>query len=246
MFEPLSAEQQRVLGSLAEKAATVPDTYPMTLNGLRVACNQRNSRDPVTDYEESTIQATLDELKARGLVRFVYASHGARSTKYRHVLDEQLGLEPDELAVVTVLLLRGPQTVNELRTRTERAHTFEGNEQVEDTLRALAERAEPVVVQLDRQVGQKELRWAHLLGDAVPPARTEGTAVEPRPARTVDGPAALLEERLARLESRVTVLEELLTGVGGRSADSARDHEDPAETDPTEEEPAEYREYDES
>lgn len=166
---PLTPIQQRVLGALAEKAATVPDTYPMTLRGLQTACNQKNNREPVTDHPEGEIQAALDELKARHLVRFVYASHGARSTKFRHVLDERLGLEAGELALVTALLLRGPQTLNELRARTERAHAFASNDEVATTLEGLAARTDPVVVHLPRQPGQKETRWAHLLGDG--PAR---------------------------------------------------------------------------
>lgn len=200
---PLTPEQQRVLGALAEKEATVPDTYPMTLRGLQTACNQRNSREPVTDYDERTVQATVDELKARNLVRFVYASHGARTTKYRHVLHERLRLEPPELALLTVLLLRGPQTVNELRTRTERAHAFADNDEVVATLEALAGRAEPLVVHLPRQSGQKETRWMHLLGGEVD--------VDALAAGSPAPPAAGLEARLAALEDRVAALEAILT-----------------------------------
>jgi len=205
----LSPEERRVLGALAEKEATVPDTYPMTLRGLQSACNQKNSREPVTDLDEGTIQRTLDGLKARNLVRFVYASHGARTTKFRHVLHERLGLEPAELAVLTVLLLRGPQTVNELRTRTERAHAFGDLDEVVATLEGLAGRPEPLVVHLPRRSGQKETRWAHLLGgdvdlDAPPAARSDHDAA-PAPA-----PAGLAA-RVAELEQRVAALEALLT-----------------------------------
>lgn len=207
---PLTSEQQRVLGSLAEKEATVPDTYPMTLRGLQTACNQKNNREPVTDYDERTVQAVLDDLKARNLVRFVYASHGARTTKYRHVLHERLGLEPAELALVTALLLRGPQTVNELRTRTERSHPFDSSDEVVATLEALAGRDEPVVVHLPRQPGQKETRWAHLLGGEPEPGRPAGAvAMEPTSAVTPD--RAGLEARVAELEHRVAALEALLT-----------------------------------
>jgi uncharacterized protein YceH (UPF0502 family) len=202
---PLTPIQQRVLGALAEKAATVPDTYPMTMRGLQTACNQKNNREPVTEHTEAELQATLDELKARHLVRFVYASHGARSTKFRHVLDEQLGLDAAELALVTVLLLRGPQTLNELRTRSERAHAFGSNDEVAAVLEGLAARTEPVVVHLPRQPGQKESRWAHLLGDG-PDQR------EPAPGPTgVTPPPAGLEARVAELEERVAALEALLT-----------------------------------
>lgn len=203
---PLTDLHQRVLGSLAEKEATVPDTYPMTLRGLQTACNQKNNREPVTDLSEDEIQTALDELKAGHLVRFVHASHGARSTKYRHVLDEQLGLDAAELALVTVLLLRGPQTLNELRTRTERAHAFDSNDEVAATLESLAARAEPVVVHLPRQPGQKESRWAHLLGGG--PDERAGTT---SPAPAISGTRAGLEARLAELEERVAALEAALT-----------------------------------
>ncbi|HEX4901194.1 MAG TPA: YceH family protein [Acidimicrobiales bacterium] len=208
---PLTPEQQRVLGSLAEKEATVPDTYPMTLRGLQTACNQRNSRVPVTDLDEHTVQSTLDELKARNLVRFVYASHGARTTKYRHVLHERLQLEPAELALLTVLLLRGPQTVNELRTRTERAHAFADLDEVVSTLEGLAVRAEPLVVHLPRQSGQKETRWMHLLGGPVDVAELAAAAPAPRTASATDpGAPSGLVARVAELEDRVAALEELL------------------------------------
>jgi uncharacterized protein YceH (UPF0502 family) len=203
---PLTPIQQRVLGALAEKAATVPDVYPMTLRGLQTACNQKNNRAPVTDHPEAEIEVALDELKARHMVRFVYASHGARSTKYRHVLDERLGLDAPELALVTVLLLRGPQTLNELRTRTERAHAFASNDEVGTTLEAMAARTDPVVVHLPRQPGQKETRWAHLLGDGV-----DDRAPEAPVATGVTPPPAGLEARVAELEERVAALEALLT-----------------------------------
>lgn len=211
---PLDPVALRVLGALAEKEATVPDTYPMTLRGLQGACNQKNSRDPVTDLDEATIQRTLDELKARNLVRFVYASHGARTTKYRHVLHERLGLDPAELALVTVLLLRGAQTVNELRTRTERAHAFAGGEEVVAALERLADRTEPLVVHLPRQSGQKETRWAHLLGGDVDVEALAAAAPAPGPQAT-PAPRAGLEGRLAELEDRVAALEAILRDLTG-------------------------------
>jgi uncharacterized protein len=205
---PLTATEQRVLGALAEKEATVPDTYPMTLRGLQSACNQKNNREPVTDLDEHAVQVTLDELKARNLVRFVYASHGARTTTYRHVLHERLGLEPAELAVLTPLLLRGPQTVNELRVRTERAHAFDGNDEVLATLEHLAGRDEPLVVHLPRQSGQKETRWMHLLGGEVDVDALASALPSAAPAAR-----AGLEARVAELEDRVAALEELLRGL---------------------------------
>ena len=229
MPEPLSAVQLRVLGALAEKEATVPDTYPMTLKGLQTACNQRNSREPVTDHDEGTIQRTLDELKVRGLVRFVYASHGARSTKYRHVLDEQLRLSPGELALLAVLALRGPQTLNELRTRTERAHPFADVDEVVATLEDLADRDDPLVVHLPRRTGQKETRWMHLLGgpvdaDGHEPAGGDPVAVATRPEGPVamdatgeaghgDQGSSALEARVAALEDQVASLSRSLRAV---------------------------------
>ena len=117
MTEPLTATEVRVLGCLMEKEATTPDAYPLTLNALRTACNQSSNRDPVVSYEDHTVQNALDSLRARSLIRIVYSTAN-RATKYRHVLHEALDLEPAERAVLTVLLLRGPQTVGEMRTRT--------------------------------------------------------------------------------------------------------------------------------
>lgn len=204
MIDVLSDVELRILGSLAEKAATVPDTYPMTLKGLQAACNQKNNRHPITDLDAFTIQRTLDELKAAGLVRFVHPSHGARSTKYRHVIDERVGLEPSELALLTVLMLRGPQTLAELRTRTERANAFEDLEQVQETLDDLAGRDDPLVVLLPRQPGQKETRWMHLLGGEI-----DLDAVQAASA-SVEPPGS---DRMAELEARVAALEERLESV---------------------------------
>lgn len=214
-MEPLDAEQRRVLGTLVEKEATVPDTYPMTLNGLVAGCNQKNNREPVTDYDELTVRRTLDGLKERGVVRFVHPSHGARSTKFRHVLHEDLRLDAAELALVGVLLLRGPQTLSELRTRTERAQRFQDLDVVEATLEGLAAREDPLVVHLARRPGQKETRWMHLLGGEVDPA--EPPAPAPAPARP---PEALdLDDRVAELERRLAAVESVLEDLGVSPSD---------------------------
>ena len=212
MLEPLTAEQVRVLGALVEKEATVPDTYPMTLNGLQTACNQKNSREPVTDYDTSTVQRTLDQLKAAELVRFVHPSHGARSTKFRHVLDDRLDLDRAELALLSVLMLRGPQTVGELRSRTERAHEFPDIDTMVEILEDLAGRDEPLVVLLPRFPGQKETRWMHLLGGEVDPeelARAHGSTSAGTPPAD-NG----LVARVAELEARVAALESVLDELG--------------------------------
>jgi uncharacterized protein YceH (UPF0502 family) len=160
----LDAVDQRVLGALLEKQRTVPATYPMTLNALRSACNQTSSRDPVTDYDEPMLQERLKDLKERGLVRIVWADRGPRTLKYHQLLDEKLSLDEAERALLTVLLLRGPQAPGELRTRTERLHGFADRGEVEQVLRRMAGSADPLVHELPRRPGQHDARWVHLLG----------------------------------------------------------------------------------
>lgn len=172
----LSAEEQRVLGCLLEKEITVPDSYPLTINALRTACNQKSSREPVTDYDERTIQDTARLLKDRGLVRVTWMDYGRRTLKYAQTAVEALELADDERALLTVLLLRGPQAPGELRTRTDRMHEFADRAAVESVLRRMAERGEPLVVQLERRPGQQDHRWAHLLGEA--PADVPVAAVD--------------------------------------------------------------------
>ena len=166
----LDATEQRVLGSLLEKERTVPDTYPMTLNGLRTACNQSSGRDPVLDLTEAEVREALDRLRQAGLTRVVHPSHGARQAKFRQVLDEVLALDDGERAVITLLLLRGAQTPGELRTRSERLHEFADLIETEAALSSLAARPAPLVVELERRPGQKERRWSHLLGASAEPA----------------------------------------------------------------------------
>jgi uncharacterized protein YceH (UPF0502 family) len=160
----LDAIEQRVVGSLLEKERTVPDTYPMTINAVRTACNQTSGRDPVMSLGELDVLAALDRLRAMGLTRVLHPSHGARMPKHRQVLDEVLGLDGAERAVVTLLLLRGPQTPGELRSRSDRLHDFDALEQVQAALHMLSVRDHPLVEELSRQPGQKETRWVHCLG----------------------------------------------------------------------------------
>lgn len=171
----LGGPEVRVLGCLIEKAATVPDSYPMTLNALRTACNQSTSRDPVVDYDEGTVERALDALRAAGVSRIVY-SRSNRAPKYRHVADEAYDLSRAELALISVLLLRGPQTVGELKARTERQHAFADTDAVADGLDALARRQPPLVERLERRPGQKDARWIHRLG-VVEAAETVGSPV---------------------------------------------------------------------
>lgn len=188
----LTSMEQRILGSLMEKQETVPATYPMTLNALRLACNQTSSRDPVVAYDEPAVEQCLRELRHRELVRVVHGDRGQRVLKYHQRLDEQLALAADERAVMTVLLLRGPQSAGELKTRTERLRRFADRDDVEAVLRRLADRAEPLVRELPRRAGQHDTRWIHLLG----PVQTG--APGPEPARAVDREMVLADGAAAR------------------------------------------------
>jgi hypothetical protein len=160
----LDAVEQRVLGCLLEKQVTVPATYPLTLNALRTACNQTSSRDPVLDLDEKTVETTARALRDRQLLRIVWSDTGRRVLKYHQTLDEAVPLAGDERALVTLLLLRGPQTSGELKTRAERLHPFSDKEQVEGCLTRLAAREAPLVGRLERRSGQQDHRWVHLLG----------------------------------------------------------------------------------
>ncbi len=159
----LDPVDERVLGALLEKQTTVPGSYPMTANALRAACNQTSSRDPVVDYDEEQVVQAARSLKQRGLLRIVWSDTGRRTLKYHQVLDEVLGLEADERALLTLMLLRGPQSPGELKTRAERLYPFADREQVEDCLRRMAARPQPLVRELERRTGQHDPRWAHLL-----------------------------------------------------------------------------------
>jgi uncharacterized protein YceH (UPF0502 family) len=220
---PLSPEEARVLGCLLEKERTTPDAYPLSMNALVSACNQSTNRNPVVSYSEDTVEAALDQLRERSFVRRgVYP--GSRVIKYKHVLAEALGVGEPELALLGVLLLRGPQTPGELKTRTERLHPFPDVAALQDTLDGLFTRGEPLAKRLEREPGQKEARVRELLTDLAAGGVTaepdEGTVVwkaepgEPgAPAvapdttsATADDGAAALTERLEALEAEVSTL----------------------------------------
>lgn len=187
----LDAVEQRILGSLLEKQRTVPASYPLTLNALRTACNQTSSRDPVTDYEEATLTEALKGLRQRELVRTVWVEKGARTLKYHQLLDQELSLQPDERALVTLLLLRGAQSPGELKARAERLHGFPDREAVEAVLQRMASLPTPLVRRLERVRGQQDHRWVHLLGPLpveVAPAVAEATV--DREAVLGEGPRA--------------------------------------------------------
>ncbi len=195
----------RVLGCLLEKERTTPDAYPLTVNALTAACNQKSNRDPVMSLIAPEIETVLSRLRAEVLV---WPEEGARTLKWTHNLDSKWDLPASAMAVMTVLMLRGAQTPGELRARTERMHPFSSSAEVESVLISLAEGDEPLVVHLARQPGQKEARWTHLVGGE-PDAATE-VFVPNRPSP----PVTALEERLDELEERVARLEAVLGEIG--------------------------------
>jgi uncharacterized protein YceH (UPF0502 family) len=197
--EPDAAEI-RVLGCLIEKQRTTPDAYPLTLNSLRLACNQSTNRDPLVDYDEGTIREALERLGKRGWTRLATWSN-RRTMKYRHLFDEALGLSEAETALLCVLMLRGPQTSGELKPRSERLHPFPDTGEVERVLEGLSERG--LVGRLDRRPGERGRRYAQLLEGG-----GEEPADQPTPSPAYEAPPAApgLEDRVARLEAQLDEL----------------------------------------
>ncbi|HLJ01960.1 MAG TPA: DUF480 domain-containing protein [Solirubrobacteraceae bacterium] len=201
-FSELTPPEQRVLGCLIEKRWTTPDQYPLSLNALRLACNQATNRDPVTAYDETTVREAAQRLSVYGLARLA-SGHGSRATKYRHLAEDALGLGREELAVLAVLLLRGPQTPGELKARTERMAQIAGLDELEQILGRLTERG--YARRIARRPGQKEDRFEHLLGGAAPQAAYEPPPPTPAPeVPRYEPPAPPLRDGLA---SRVEALE---------------------------------------
>jgi uncharacterized protein len=198
-MEP-DAVEIRVLGCLIEKQRTTPDVYPLTLNALRLACNQSTNRDPVVDYDENTIRSGIERLVARNWATLASWSN-RRSMKYRHTLDGALELADPEIAILAVLMLRGPQTPGELKTRTERLHSF-GAEELESTLERLIER--DLAARLDRRPGQREERYRHLL------AEESGAPIEEQAAPHEDDRIERIERQLAELREEVQALRDEL------------------------------------
>lgn len=189
--------ETRVLGALVEKQVTTPEYYPLTLNALTLACNQKNNRYPVTSYSETQVAAAVESLREKNLAYVFYGST-SRVPKYKHVMPEVLHLNSAELALMCVLMLRGPQTPGELRGNAARLHEFAGLDEVEQALNALISREpEPLVVRLPRQVGQKEVRFAQLLSGEVP---VETVLEAPRV------PRESLEQKVDRLAAEVESL----------------------------------------
>ena len=206
----LNEFEVRVLGALVEKQLATPDYYPMTVNGLIQACNQKSQRDPVVVYDESTVQRALNTLREKKLV---YTFHGseARSVKYGHVFPKSYDLDPEETAILCVLMLRGPQTPGELRTRTAHLHAFDSLPQVETVLVALTSRPEPLVARLPRLPNARESRYAHCLSG---PVEIDAQLDAP-PARTRGHEDAGLALRCTRLEEEVTQLRAEVTRLAG-------------------------------
>jgi uncharacterized protein YceH (UPF0502 family) len=205
MESPLDVVGVRVLGSLIEKQITTPDIYPLTLNALTTACNQTSNRDPVLDLDEATVSKSLEELARRSLVRGVHRSD-SRVLRYRHLVSESLKLHPAETAVLCVLMLRGAQTAGEIRTRTARLFEFPDLAQLDVTLQSLMTLSKPLVAQLPRRPGQKEMRYAHLLSgepQADPPGQSVAEErLEPDRVEVLEREVASLRAEMTELRAR--------------------------------------------
>lgn len=205
----LSVQEARVLGCLIEKEMTTPEYYPLSLNALTNACNQKSNRDPVMTLDETDVVRSLDALRFQGLAMQA-ASDGGRVPKYQHNLKQKLYLEPEEQAILCELLVRGPQTIGELRTRCERMHPFSNLEAVEEVLHLLATRKDPLLIKLPRQPGRKENRFAHLLCGE--PSIEETTGCEPAP-ESARRHVEIQEARILALEEDVATLKTEVAGL---------------------------------
>jgi uncharacterized protein YceH (UPF0502 family) len=206
---PLSEIETRIIGSLIEKELTTPDYYPLSLNALTTACNQTSNRDPIAHYAEDAIAHAIEPLRRRSLVRVVQQS-GSRVFKYKHLINETLGLVSRQTAVLCVMMLRGPQTLGELKTRTARMAEFDSLDDVETAVEQLINREpEPLAARLTRRPGQKEDRYAHLLAGEV----TYEVPDHPSPARSPDEGRP---DRIAALEQTVEALRKEVTELRGQ------------------------------
>ena len=197
----LTTTEIRVLGCLIEKEMTTPDYYPLTLNGLTTACNQKSNRNPELNLDETDVVKALDKLRFKGMAMQA-SGEGSRVPKYRHTLAEKMYFEPEQLAILCELFVRGPQTLGELRTRCERMHPFTDTTAVENVLTELNDSGEPLVVKLPRQPGQKEQRYAHLFSG--PPEIHE--SVDEPPPESARIKVAEEEGRISRLEQELSAL----------------------------------------
>ncbi len=207
----------RILGALLEKEQTTPDYYPLTLKALRAACNQKSNREPVMELSENELRDSVEGLQQDVLV---WRSAGARSARFQHSLDRRWDLQPASKAVITLLLLRGPQTAGELRARSERLHPFANVDEVEQTLAVMAGGFDALVRELPRQAGKREIRWIHLLADdeaaAEIAAATPAASTSPGPSRGASSSRLdLLETTVEELRAEVAELRGRLDELGG-------------------------------
>lgn len=219
-MQTLTPMQIRVLGCLIEKKETTPEQYPLTLNALRTACNQKTARNPVTAYTEGEVGHTVRELESLGLVREVW---GARVARYEHTAGKTFGLQSKGLALLCPLMLRGPQTPGELKTNAHRLFEFDDLDDVQFVLQRLAEHEPPLVRVVPRQPGQKELRFVHLLGGE-PDLSAYASQAAHDPVARADGGSGLVE-RVAALEAAVQLLQEEVAGIRERLEPPPEDHD---------------------
>ena len=197
MIQQLTEVEARVVGALVEKQITTPEYFPLTLNSLTAACNQKTNRDPVVSYDEETVQTALDSLCNKNIALIIYRS-GSRVAKYKHMFPKVYEISPAEVAVLCVLMLRGFQTLGEIRERSSRLYEFPGLNEVNETLEGLIKRDDPQVMKLERQAGQKEVRFAHLLCGEID--------VTNLPVATSGSHKHIDNERLSKLEEEVKTL----------------------------------------
>jgi uncharacterized protein len=197
MIQQLTEVEARVVGALVEKQITTPEYFPLTLNSLTAACNQKTNRDPVVSFDEETVQTALDSLRDKNIALVIYRS-GSRVAKYKHMFPKVYEISPAEVAVLCVLMLRGFQTLGEIRERSSRLYEFPGLGEVSETLEGLIKRDEPAVMKLERQAGQKEVRFAHLLCGEID--------VTNLPVSTSASHKHADNERLIKLEDEVKTL----------------------------------------
>jgi uncharacterized protein YceH (UPF0502 family) len=216
----LNEYELRTLGALVEKQIATPDYYPMTLNALVNACNQKNHRDPVVSYDEETVARALESLREKNLA-YVFHGSEARAPKYGHLFQKGFDLSEADVPLMCVLILRGPQTPGELRSRTQHLRNFENLAEVETLLQGLSLREEPLIVKLPRQAGSRESRFAHLLGYPVELEELEAAASSSVSVK----PSKAENERMAKLEEEVLALRQELNELKQQFADFKKQFE---------------------
>ena len=218
MNATLNEYELRALGALVEKQIATPDYYPMTLNALVNACNQKNHRDPVVSYDETIVARALDSLREKNLA-YVFHGSEARAPKYGHLFPKGFELSEAEVPLMCVLILRGPQTSGELRSRTQHLRSFESLAEVETLLQGLSLRDKPLIVRLPRQPGSRESRFAHLLGG---PVEMDQSEVAPHPAHSVQQ-AQAENDKIAKLEEEIASLRMELSDLKQQFAELKRE-----------------------